>query len=184
MHTKSTLHTFLITTLILVMAACSKDSSSSSEPGMDIWTALINNRVDVIQEHIATGTDLDQKEPAGGSTPLILASVYGNTEMAKALVEGGADISIKNSSGTTALYNAAFFCHPEIVEILLAKGADPKTTGADGRSIIEVISEPWSPTLSGTYRAITEMLAIQTDLKRFEESRPDILNLLTSAVSE
>ena len=55
---------------------------------------------------------------------LISASVGGNTAAVKALLEKGADVNGKNTSGHTALICAAKFGHTETVQLLLPKGAD------------------------------------------------------------
>ena len=44
--------------------------------------------------------------------------------MAKLLINAGVELNFQNNDGSTALHTASFFCRPEIVQILLAKGAD------------------------------------------------------------
>ena len=61
------------------------------------------------------------KEPMGGSTPLISASLFGKTEIAKLLINAGANLDIQNNDGSTALITASFFCRLEIVKMLLLK---------------------------------------------------------------
>jgi ankyrin repeat protein len=67
--------------------------------------------------------------PRDKETPLITAASYGDAEVARVLIEGGADIeavSAANSGGVpggNALLHAAVFGMTEIVEILVAAGA-------------------------------------------------------------
>ncbi len=53
-----------------------------------------------------------------GDTALILAACYGHTEVAKRLMEGGADKTIKASDGNTALDLALQYNHPSVVALL------------------------------------------------------------------
>jgi ankyrin repeat protein len=67
---------------------------------IDIWTAAAQGNIETIKQHVSAGTDLNAKEPAGsGSTPLILAAVYGQTEAARLLIENGANPNAQNKKG-------------------------------------------------------------------------------------
>jgi ankyrin repeat protein len=95
-----------------------------SPPPVDIHTAVLTENMDAVKQHIQAGTNINEKDPFGGSSPLISASLFGKTEMAKVLIEAGADVNFQNNDGSTPLHVAAFFCRPEIVKMLLDKGAD------------------------------------------------------------
>lgn len=56
-----------------------------------------------------------------GDTPLMLASLKGQTETVRLLVTAGAEI---NQAGWTALAYAAYEGHEEVVKYLIDKGAD------------------------------------------------------------
>jgi ankyrin repeat protein len=56
-----------------------------------------------------------------GRTPLFEAS---NVTAAELLIENGAQIGVRSKNGETALHYAVRFRHYEIVEFLVAKGAD------------------------------------------------------------
>ena len=103
------------TSLLLFITACASNNENSSEtkieaPEMDIHTAAFLGDLKAIQQHIDAGSDLDLREPSVGSSPLISAAVFGKTEVAKVLIEGGADINLQNNEGSTALHSAAFLC--------------------------------------------------------------------------
>jgi uncharacterized protein len=147
-------------------------------PSVDIFTAVLTDDLEAVKQHIAAGTNLNVGEPQGGSTPLNLASVFGKTEAARALIDAGANLEIKNNEGATALYNAAFFCHPDIVKALLEKGADVRTTGREGLTPLQVAESKWSPTLEGIYRPLLDALGIQRDLKEIKKLRPVVAKLL------
>jgi ankyrin repeat protein len=59
-----------------------------------------------------------------GQTPLMAASLRGDTEAMQLLIEKGADVNAKNGAGETALMAAATNGNPRAVRLLLEKGAD------------------------------------------------------------
>jgi len=60
-----------------------------------------------------------------GETPLMTAVDKGNADAARALVEHGANVNLKESrGGQTALMWAVANKHPEIVKLLVEHGAD------------------------------------------------------------
>ena len=61
----------------------------------------------------------------------------GYNELAKLLIENGANVNIKNFNGTTALIFAATFGKKEIVMSLLGCGADPSIKDDKGYSAID-----------------------------------------------
>ena len=100
------------------------ESIKAKPPEMDIHTAVVSNNIEAVKHHVLAGTDLNTKDPFGGSSPLISAALFGKTDIVKILIEGGADINFINNDGSNALHVAAFFCRPEIVQILLDNGID------------------------------------------------------------
>ena len=118
---------------------------------MNVWEAAAKGNVLAIRQHVAAGTFLDGKEPVGGSTPLILAAIFGQPEAAIALVEGGANLEIQNNSGSTALYAASFFCQPDVVRVLLEHNAEMQARNQDGLNALEAVSIPWNAELASVY---------------------------------
>src|SRR5207247_7698817 len=62
---------------------------------------------------------------AAGAKPVIVAMQYKHTEAALALIEGRADINVRDRGGNTTLHLAAQVGDMTLVRALLAKGADP-----------------------------------------------------------
>ena len=60
-----------------------------------------------------------------GFTPLHIACVYGHFELARLLLEAGADIQAKTKNGYMALHLAAQYGHQWIIDLLLEYGAPP-----------------------------------------------------------
>ena len=76
-------------------------------------------------------------------TALILAAVFGHTEIVKALIQAGADINAKDNLGSTALMSAR---NAEIVKALIQAGADVNAKNNDG----------WTALMVATIRGNTE----------------------------
>ncbi len=78
------------------------------------------------------GTSVNQADPAYGLSPLCWASLSGNDPVVSLLLERGADLRGRDSSGDTPLHEAALFCHPNTVRLLLEHGADPSVRDKAG----------------------------------------------------
>lgn len=118
-------------------------AQSYSEQSIGLHEAVITGNLQAVQDHVNAGSDIDIKDPTGGSSPLITAAVFGKTEMALALIKAGADLNFKNSEGSTPLHTAAFFCRTEIVEVLLAKGADKTIKNNAGSTALNSVEGPF-----------------------------------------
>lgn len=149
-------------------------------PKMDIHAAAFMGNVKVIRQHIKAGSDLNVKEPMGGSSPLISATVFGKTEAALALIEAGANLNLTNNEGATALHSAAFFCRNEIVEALINEGADKTIKNKAGSTALESVQAPFEA-VKGIYDYMSKQLGplgFKLDYKHIEASRPKIATML------
>lgn len=88
------------------------------------WTALhyaaINGNPQSIKALLDASAYIDAESPEGKMTPIMLAAVRGRVGAVKLLREEGADISLKNSDGLTALDLARRAHQDEVIEILSA----------------------------------------------------------------
>lgn len=180
--------TFLATALILTSCndnttsaqGNSVEQSTAKTPDIDIQTAILTDNVKVIEQHILAGSNLNEKEQYGGSTPLITASVFGKTEIAELLINAGADLNIQNNDGSTALISAAFFCRPEIVDMLLKKNADKTLKNNYGQTAYDAVSGSFDD-VKGAYEAFGKMLepmGLKLDFAYLEMTRPEIAKTL------
>ena len=156
-----------------------QQNSSASQtkpkpPKVNIHTAVITGNMESLKQHIAAGSNLNEKDPIGGSSPLISACLFGKTDMAKILINAGADINFQNNDGATPLLTAAFFCRPEIVKILLAKGANKTIKNKYGQIAYETVSAPFA-TVKSIYDGIGKILTpmgLKLDYAYIEKTRP------------
>lgn len=172
----------------MFLAACSGQKSDSQTeqkeapkaPEVDIHTAVVTDNIEALKQHIAAGTNINEKDPFGGSSPLISATVFGKPEAAKILIDAGADINFQNNDGSTALHTAAFFCHPEIVKMLLDKGADKTIKNKYGATAYESVSLPF-PAVKEAYDMMGQVLGpmgLKLDYAHIEKTRPVIAEML------
>jgi len=171
--------------VLLLLVSCTTEPKVETETGVqapttDIHTAIIMGDIDMVQQHVDAGSDLNEKEPMAGSTPLITATVFGKTDIAKLLIDAGVDLGIQNNDGSTALHTAAFFCRPEIVQMLLDSGADRSITNNYGQTPYATVSGPFDEVKS-TYQqlgAMLEPMGLVLDLNNIETMRPQIAAML------
>jgi len=151
-----------------------------NSPQMSLHAAVITGNLEMVKYHIKNGSDLNEKEPAGGSSPLITATVFGQTEAALTLIEAGADVNQTNNDGSTALHSAAFFCRTEIVEALLAHGADKTIKNNAGSTAAESVAGHFEA-VKGIYdyfSKVYEPLGLKLDYERIKSARPVIAKML------
>jgi hypothetical protein len=155
-------------------------------PDVGLHMAVIQNNLQAIRQHIATGSDLNAREPSGGSSPLITAAVLGKTEAALMLMDAGAEVNLKNFEGSTALHSAAFFCHTDIVRALLDHGADPALRNNAGSTPLESVEAPFEA-VEGIYDYFEKTLGplgLELDYEYLRSERPVIANILRKATEE
>lgn len=146
-----------------------------------IHMAVIQGDCETVQYHISQGVDLNKQESSGGSTPLIIAGIFGRTYIAKELIDAGADVNFQNNDGSTPLHTAAFFCHPEILEYLLENGADRSLKNKSGSTALMSVSAPFSAVV-GVYEYFNNTLGplgLELDYQKIEEVRPEIARILS-----
>jgi hypothetical protein len=181
----------LVVALLIMIACGGKNSASTGDsttvatsgikpPEIDIHTAVLTDNMDALKQHIAAGSNLNEKDPYGGSSPLITASLFGKPDAAKVLIEAGADINFQNNDGSTALHTGAFFCRPEIVKMLLENGADKSLKNKFGATAFESVAGPFSET-KNTYDMMGKILGpmgLTLDHAYIEKTRPEIATML------
>ncbi|HNU88835.1 MAG TPA: ankyrin repeat domain-containing protein [Ferruginibacter sp.] len=189
-HSLRTVIVLTFSVALFTMAGCNekKEHTESTTtvktkvnpPEVDIHTAVMTGNMEALKQHIAAGSNLNEKDPLGGSSPLISASLFGKTEMASALMEAGADLNFQNNDGSTALHTASFFCRPEIVTMLLNKGADKTIKNKYNQTAYESVAGSFAE-VKPSYDALGKMLepmGLKLDYAFLEKTRPRIANML------
>ncbi len=144
----------------------------------DIWSAAHTGNVKAVSAQLAAGADINGRGSIGNTTPLVIAAIYGQKDVAALLIKKGADLSISSDDGATPLLIAAFFGHRDIVEQLLQNGADVNAKNKDGRTPLDTVSGKWGPAIEGVYKYFAGVLQVKLDLAQIRKARPEIADLL------
>ena len=95
--------------------------------------AIKDNDINRVQQFIDVGADINYSHKSDyGITPLWLACVHGHLEVARLLIEKGADKDKAEMDGMTPLFAACDEGHLEIVRLLIEKGADLDKANNEG----------------------------------------------------
>ncbi len=166
---------------MILMASCNTSAQKKAgAPEVDLHTAVITGDVSAVKQHIAAGSNLNEKDPFGGSSPLITAALFDQREAAELLLDAGADINFQNNDGSTALISAAFFGRPEMVQLLLDRKADKTIKNKYGTTALDNVSAPFSE-VKDVYDVMGNMLApmgLKLDYAYLEKIRPEIAKML------
>ncbi|MDB4794760.1 ankyrin repeat domain-containing protein [bacterium] len=73
-------------------------------PRIRIDDAVRQSNIEAIKQHLAAGTNVDERDYDRKSTPLHLAADFGEKEIAELLVSGGANVNAKSGSKTPLDY--------------------------------------------------------------------------------
>jgi ankyrin repeat protein len=107
-----------------------------------IAEAAVVGSVPILELLLKAGVDADTASREG-QTPLMVVARAGNIDAAKLLLDHGANVNaIESWGGQDALMWAAAQCHPQIVALLLERGADPNVLGKARNWQRRVTSEP------------------------------------------
>ncbi len=183
---------FMLAILIIAsLTACGSAGSPSTDqtssaprpPKRTIQEAAFMGDLNLLQAHIAAGSDLNQKDDYG-STPLIIATTFGKTAVARQLIEAGADLNATGGDGGTALHGAAFYCRIEIVEALLARGVDLSIRNKFGSTALESVDVPFE-SVKMVYDQISKdlgPLGFKLDYDYLKVTRPQIAEMIRKAL--
>ena len=118
--------------LLFIVILISSDYMMAQE-GNDLITAVAYQDLDKVKNLVEAGVDINYQEESAGATALIMSAMYNFGDIARYLIEKGADISIKNNTGHTALMASAGSSE-EVFDLLVANGSDMSVKLEDGTS--------------------------------------------------
>ena len=189
---------YFLTPIIVLIALCGSENAdvtennesvettvslSVEEPTIDLITAVIDDDLETVNQHIAYGSDLNIQDGTFSNTPLNFAGIYGLTDIANALVDAGADLNLINDDNFTPLCNAAAWGHTSVVTILLDAGADLSAKCFETQIGVSVslsiaIGAPYSDYIKGLYVDHGEKYNIPYDETKIIDGREKVIELL------
>ena len=139
-------------TVKLLLESGADVTTTEGEKGQDalMW-AVAQQHAEVARELIDYGANLNARSKVwyqlentagntnpignfrmahGGSTPLMFAARSGNVDVARVLIEAGADVNDTEASGASALVIATHSGHGSLAQFLVENGADPNAAEA------------------------------------------------------
>jgi len=103
----------------------------AKEINLTLNQAVQRGKLDIVKQLLNRGVDINLKEESGiipvsnGNTALHVAAFYNEKEIAKFLIEKGAEVNIRNKfASVTPLHWASMNGFDEMVNILIKSGAD------------------------------------------------------------
>ena len=158
-------------------------NSSVEQPTKDLITAVLDDDLDTVNQHIAYGSDLNVQDGTFSNTSLNFAGIYGLTDIADALVNAGADLNLINDDNFTPLCNAAAWGHTNVVTILLDAGADLSAKCFETQIGVSVtlsiaIGAPYSDYIKSLYVDHGEKYNIPYDETKIIDGREKVIELL------
>ena len=119
-------HLLLTTIAAVLLVGCGESQSpappTAKAPDIDIHTAAMMGNIEAVKQHLAAVADVNTKGGSFGGTPLHIAAIGGQKEIAELLIAKGADVNAKRDDGWTPLMDAAQEGYMEIVELLRKHG--------------------------------------------------------------
>lgn len=150
-------------------------------PIVDMWTAASQGNLGVVRRCLAAGADVNATVdapgiPASGATPLHLAVLADQGEVAEFLIENEAslDAKAKDEHGGTPLHWAAALGRIEMVKRLIDAGADTNAKDKDGFTPLDATA--YAPEYETEAKAeIAEFLRTKGGRKRGELQEAPVL---------
>jgi ankyrin repeat protein len=111
---------FLLVCISLILASCTKKETQAAKNSR-LNQAANDGDVKAVQAAISDGADVNYMD---GETALMAAVHYGYTDVVKLLLEKGADVNAKTTSGINAMYIALVSDRTEVIKLLLSANVD------------------------------------------------------------
>lgn len=144
-----------ITKLLLEAGAQPVPSKLAHDSALTLACKMSSPLLLELVNHVKSPKLLDQVDSIGFA-PLHYCALYGNLEGVKALLDGGADVNLKDSrSGRTAFFHALENNHLNVTQTLLRHGAVANITNFAGQSVLSIMGDVRNLTLKTTSHKTT-----------------------------
>jgi ankyrin repeat protein len=124
-----------ITIAALVLVGCGESQPTAKAPDISIHEAARDGNIEAVKQHLIAGTNINEKDDIWGQRPLHQAIAAGHAEIAKLLIESGANVNATNNFNATPLGLAADKSE-SIVKLLIDNGADVNAKNTMGTTAL------------------------------------------------
>jgi ankyrin repeat protein len=152
-----------------------QDPKSANARGPDGYPALhfavgMNDKP-IVEALLGAGGDVDIRNEAeytgtAGETALHCAAFWGHFEVAKLLIDRGADVNALTQEKGTPLHDAARMCNAKVARLLLDSGANRDARDKDGQTPLD-----WSRELNRADSTEIEKLFREFSLQKDNKQR-------------
>lgn len=111
----------------------------------NIHEAIIKGDLNAVRAILKKDKDLLELRNSDNFTPLLLASFHGQLEIARFLIEKGADIHADDNENSTPLHNAAARGHLDIISLLIENGARINQCDGNGMTALHLAASYGHP---------------------------------------
>ena len=119
-------------------------SQAEEQPADHHWQAVREGDLERLKLLLPEVADLNQGDPEHQILPLHWAALSGHAEIAKALLDAGADIDARIDDQSTPLIHAAFMGRPEVTKLLLDRGADRNLINTHQSTALDAAHADWA----------------------------------------
>lgn len=131
----------------------------------EILAAVNGGDIEAVRRFVETGADVNTIRDYAGRTLLYWAAYDGNTEIARLLIQHGADVDAADEYGITPLMEACEGCCVETARLLIESGANVNAMDEGLETVLDNVSSFSQP---GIFALLREAGA-KTDLEILAE---------------
>ncbi|XP_023223541.1 uncharacterized protein LOC111624819 [Centruroides sculpturatus] len=146
---------------LLIPSRRHDSSNAKSRKDREVLERDRNRLLDLRWKEKINHVNINCHEDDTGYTPLILAVLNGNRELAMLLIHFNADVNARDNKGNTALHVATFNGRSDMIELLLQCGAEVDTFNHDRNTPVHIACQNCIP---GTKFILLKLLRAQPDL--------------------
>ena len=128
-------------TIVPLDMAIKEFAHRTIRPDPAIEEILTGNEA-AVRQRLATQGAVNRKDAFYGRTPLAWATLHGDPAIVAPVLDAGADVNERDSSGNAALHAVAFFGHDAAGRVLIERGADVLAKNVVGRLPVAVMALP------------------------------------------
>ena len=141
------------------------DALLLGDPELDVFEATALGYVDRLRDRLDEDPARPRHAPRTGSRALHFAAFFGKAEVARILLEAGADVDAvaDNEMHVQPLHSAAASRHLEVCRLLLAAGADVNARQAGGFTPLHAAAQNGDPEMVELFLSARANPAAATD---------------------